>query len=185
MRHIVDVTLPNGIMAEFGQADQQDMAAASEYYRQLNDSAQKKFAPHSFELTALQQLYKPLSPHIAFVARVKNESPIIAFVALRIGLMPDELPRLSNYGIYAGQSIDFSYAPSVADQWQGRGLGTLLLNLVKKQLFVLQPIRFLLWGGVQCSNELAINYYLKNGFVVLGEFYHQGNNLDMALTFTG
>jgi diamine N-acetyltransferase len=185
MYHIVDVILPNGILAELGQADQQDMAAVSEYYKQLNDSAQKKFAPHSFELSALQQLYKPLSPYIAFVARVKNESPITAFVALRIGLMPDELPRLANYGIYPGQSIDFSYAPSVADQWQGRGLGTMLLNLVKKQLFVQQPVRLLLWGGVQCSNQTALKYYLKNGFVILGEFYHEGKNFDMALEITG
>ena len=38
-----------------------------------------------------------------------------------------------------------------------------------------------LWGGVQCNNEKAVNFYLKHGFRILGQFEYNGWNYDMVL----
>jgi ribosomal protein S18 acetylase RimI-like enzyme len=74
-----------------------------------------------------------------------------------------------------------NYAPSVADAWQGKGLGKLLLQQTMKLAKSAGMQALVLWGGVQCDNEQAIHYYRKNGFIELGSFMHQGCNLDMCL----
>ncbi len=40
--------------------------------------------------------------------------------------------------------------------------------------------KIVLWGGEQYTNEKAFRFYLKHGFQTLGEFEHNGRNLDMV-----
>ena len=40
--------------------------------------------------------------------------------------------------------------------------------------------RIVLWGGVQATNEKAVNFYKKHGFIELGHFEHNGSNVDMV-----
>ena len=77
---------------------------------------------------------------------------------------------------------DCTMAPSVADKWQSRGLGSTFFQYVANQLKTAEKLeRIILWGGVQSTNNKAIGFYRKLGFRVLGEFTHNGNNFDMAL----
>ena len=45
----------------------------------------------------------------------------------------------------------------------------------------LQIDKIILWGGVQSTNERAVNFYKQLGFVTLGTFEYNGLNQDMVL----
>ena len=40
--------------------------------------------------------------------------------------------------------------------------------------------RIFLWGGVKAENQRAIKFYERHGFIRLGTFLHEGENLDMV-----
>ena len=80
---------------------------------------------------------------------------------------------------------DFIFAPSVADAYQSKGIGTILLSFVESELRKYGAEKIILWGGVQKRNKRAVHYYLKNGFITLGEFwYDKMENLDMIKYLT-
>ena len=87
--------------------------------------------------------------------------------------------RLNSYGLQPDHQTDCTYAPSVADDWQGRWLGTTLFKYILSDAEKMNFRRIILWGGVQADNERAIRFYLHNGFTILGEFQYNGNNFDM------
>lgn len=72
-------------------------------------------------------------------------------------------------------------APSVADEWQGRGIGTILFDFVQAQLQAAGIRQLILWGGVQSTNLPAQGFYRKKGFIRLGSFEYHGRNDDMLL----
>lgn len=76
---------------------------------------------------------------------------------------------------------DCTFAPSVADAWQSCGVGNSLFQFILSSLKATEVKRIILWGGVQIDNEKAVNYYKKNAFKTLGQFYYNGENYDMVL----
>lgn len=165
--------------------EQKDLAALVAYYDSLQESTRKTFCPHAFTTASLEQIYRPLAPFLGFIAFSKEQQQIIGYAVLRIGLLEHDLPRLQQYLVRPGPVLDFTYAPSVADAWQGSGLGTVMLGHITSSIYTGTPIRLVLWGGVQASNTTAIRFYRKNGFTFLSEFSHNGQNFDMALIITG
>jgi len=69
----------------------------------------------------------------------------------------------------------------VADAWQGYGLANHLLKFILADIKSPGFKRIILWGGVQCSNEPALKFYIKHGFKTLGSFEYNGLNNDMIL----
>ena len=78
-------------------------------------------------------------------------------------------------------SRDFTIAPSVADHYQSKGIGSKMLQFVIDDIKAKGAKRLVLWGGVQKTNVKAIRFYSKFGFNTLGEFDYNGLNLDMSL----
>ena len=73
-------------------------------------------------------------------------------------------------------------APSVADAYQARGLGSALLPVLINTARRLGRTHIALWGGVRADNPRAEHFYRKFGFVELGQFEAGGsNNYDMLL----
>lgn len=88
--------------------------------------------------------------------------------------------RYVNYGINLCETTDCTYAPSVADAWQNRKIGSRVFDFILSDL----PSdfkRMVLWGGVQADNAIAVAFYQRKNFQLLGEFEHNGNNFDMML----
>jgi ribosomal protein S18 acetylase RimI-like enzyme len=88
---------------------------------------------------------------------------------------------LQSYGINPDSNTDCTFAPSVADEWQGIGIGNALFQFILTEIKELGIKRIILWGGVQADNDRAKNYYNKNGFKTLGQFEYNGLNYDMIL----
>jgi ribosomal protein S18 acetylase RimI-like enzyme len=71
----------------------------------------------------------------------------------------------------------------VADAWQGRGIGSRLIEPSKEIARRFGRQRVLLWGGVYAENTAALGLYGKAGFVEVGRFWGDGevSVIDMLL----
>jgi ribosomal protein S18 acetylase RimI-like enzyme len=176
--------LPNGASICLNFYTDQDQDALLEYYSTLSDATRKRFGPHVFDRDTLHQLFAIPSAYLGLLAREQGKSAVIGYCLLKNGLLDHDLPRLLASGFIPAPGHDFSFAPSVADEWQGSGLGTLMLHFLVRHFSNIQPARFILWGGVQADNAAAVHFYRKNGFRELGTFEHHGLNYDMYLTLS-
>jgi diamine N-acetyltransferase len=157
--------------------DLSDLSTLNQYLENLGETTRKRFGPHPYAFDSLNDFYR--SPrHIGFIA-IDAAGMIVSYAVIRIGFLDHDQPRLESYGLKLDYDTDACFAPSVSDQWQSLGIGDFMLSYILDELRAMHIRRVILWGGVQVNNEKAINYYLKNGFRILGQFEYYGLNLDM------
>ncbi|MBS4065490.1 MAG: GNAT family N-acetyltransferase [Chitinophagaceae bacterium] len=159
---------------------QDQVSTLSNYLHQLSPATKQRFAPHGFDEQDILQLYQHPSSVVGFTATEALSTQIIAYAIINLNLPEYEALRLRNYGIEVNEH-DALFAPSVADAWQGAGVGTIMLQYIKEAVKKFGVKRLFLWGGVQSSNEQALRYYQKQGFEQLGSFEYNGQNEDMML----
>jgi diamine N-acetyltransferase len=156
----------------------QDITLLHQYLQQLSSTSKNRFGPHPFDVQTLYEFYNnPM--HKGFVAKAVSTNTIIGYAIIKIGVVQHDKNRLEKYGLEINDYSDCSYAPSVADNWQDMGVGKKIFSFACYYLQQQKINRIFLWGGVQQSNTLAINYYQKNGFSTLGIFAYNGYNIDM------
>jgi len=156
-----------------------DLPNLLSYLHHLNEKTRDRFGPHLFTHEALQHLYHH-PEYTGFLIIENNSTFIIGYAIIKLGCIEHDIPRLSSYHINPNPLTDATYAPSIADDWQGKGIGKLLWKTVRNYLQQHQKKRVILWGGVQADNHIAVNYYHKNGFVTIGQYEYNGKqNMDM------
>ena len=158
-----------------------DLDHLADYLHQLSHDTKKRFSPHGFDMQSLIDIYTRSDKYHGYIAREMEENIIVAYSIIKIGYLEHDRERLASYGVKPDENTDSTFAPSVADKWQGMGIGNQLLQFIISDIKSKQINRIILWGGVQMDNENAVNYYLKNGFKILGHFSYHGDNYDMAL----
>jgi GNAT superfamily N-acetyltransferase len=161
--------------------DRIDIDPLVNYLQQLSPETKSRFGPHPFQKEAIQQFYASSTKYTGYIATDAENNSIIAYSIAKQGHLDYDRNRLVSYGLALHEHTDCAFAPSVADGWQGLGIGNAMLRFIISDLKNRGINRLILWGGVQKDNEKAVNYYLKNGFKILGQFTHQGENYDMCL----
>lgn len=150
-----------------------------DYFHQLSPLTKSRFGPHPFDWETIQALCKGEYKDYKCLVGVSPKGSIVAYTVIKKGYLEHEVPRLSKYPITLDNSFDYTLAPSVADDFQSKGIGSLMLDSLFKELAKEKARKVILWGGVQESNEAAVRFYKKHGFVTLGTFLNHGRNLDM------
>lgn len=155
-----------------------DLAGLHIYLLSLLPATRQRFGPHSFDTETLYRLYteEPVAGFGAFAGE-----QLVAYAIIRKGLVPHDRERLMSYPYPLYERGCCTFAPSVADDWQGRGLGGILLQHILEALSREGCRQLVLWGGVQSGNIPAQRYYQKAGFKKLGSFEYYGSNDDMVL----
>jgi GNAT superfamily N-acetyltransferase len=156
-----------------------DIHLLEHYLAGLSQQTRNRFGPHQFDSASLHSIFHDQTSHKGFIAIETETGRIIAYAIVRMGFLPHDAPRLETYELHLHPRTDATYAPSVADEWQGKGLGILLFQYMLEYLQQEGIQRIILWGGVQASNEKAVRYYQRLGFHTLGAFEYHGMNLDM------
>lgn len=151
------------------------------YLQHLSEGTKRRFGPHLFDRRSIIDFYSTAEFYSGYIAIDIESTEIIAYAIIKIGYLEHDASRLQSYGITLNHSTDCTFAPSVADAWQSCGVGNSLFQFILSDLRAAEVKRIILWGGVQMDNEKAVNYYKKNGFKILGEFYYNGGNYDMVL----
>lgn len=177
MRKITTRSQREAVLRKLANSDHDKLVA---YLNGLSQETKSRFGPHPFDLTSVQSFYQN-NTHLGFIAQEPGKQDIVAYSIIKVGFLDFDRDRLQSYGLELHPHTDATYAPSVADKWQTDGLGNALFQFILSDLEQLGIKRILLWGGVQSGNEKAVRFYLRNGFQVLGEFHHNGQNYDMML----
>jgi diamine N-acetyltransferase len=162
----------------------EDFDSLFDYLQQLSPETKKRFGPHALDQEAILDLYKFPDQYLGYIALDTGTLEIIAYSIIKIGYLEHDLKRLQSYGLTPDPLTDCTFAPSVADQWQQLGIGNGMLSLILSDLKAKEIKRIILWGGVQCDNLQAVNYYRRHGFRTLGQFEYNGLNWDMILDLT-
>jgi GNAT superfamily N-acetyltransferase len=171
----------NNQQVHLGRLTANDHDKLFAYLQQLSADTKKRFGPHSFDRQAIADFYSNEAQNIAYIATDILTGEIVAYSIIRSGFLYWDGRRLQSYGMEPNSKTDCTFAPSVADAWQGFGVGNSLFQFILAQLKELGYKRIILWGGVQTDNEKALKYYQKNGFRKIGQFEFNGMNDDMIL----
>ena len=159
----------------------EDLEKLQNYFDTLSEKSKKRYGPHPFNHEAIIETYNNSSNYKMFVAQKENDKAIVAYTVVKFGWVDFDKNRLLSYGLTVNQ-YDTTIAPSVADQWQGKGLGSkffeYVVNCLKNDF---KATRVILWGGVQSDNEKAVRLYKRFNFRQIGRFEHNGPNMDMIL----
>ena len=107
---------------------------------------------------------------LRLVLRSATKDPIVALVEFSFDLTAGDVERFASHGCDLRPETDCRWGLCVADQWQGRGVGTALAHPSFEIARRFGRERIILWGGVHAANSTAVRYYRKVGFAETGRF---------------
>lgn len=175
-------SLKNGsivIIRSFTSSDYENLYV---YYNSLTTISRSRFAPHRFDREGIGMTFSTTNDLCGYVAIDTESGLIVGYAVCKIGFYVHDKSRFESYGFELNEFTDCFYAPSISEDWHGRGLGKLMFNFIIEDMCFRNVSRIFLWGGVQISNEGAVGFYNSLGFANLGEFEHNGLNRDMVFT---
>ena len=167
-----------------------DVAALADYFEGLSERTRSFYAPHPFDRSTAEAICRELStPDGSCPLRLVAvaDGAIVGYFILIMGL--NESDRKRRYTDLDPETA-CTLAPSIADAWQNRGLGSNLMSYAGNCAHSMGRTIMVLSGGVQERNARAVHFYTKAGFRKVGEFAtsvtHDGettsiNNFDMML----
>jgi diamine N-acetyltransferase len=164
-----------------------DAKILGDYFLSLSDQTKHRYGPHRFDRETAEELVATTdhAHTLRMIATVPSGATeqVIAYIILILGIREDDAARYTLLNMPLHADTDCTLAPSVADAYQSKGLGSLLLQHIKLMARRLGRTRMVLWGGTQATNERAIHYYHKHGFQTVGEFQEPPghNNYDMIM----
>lgn len=141
------------------------------------------FAPHDFSVDCLSDQILANDQYIAVIAEDIATKKIVGYAVTQLWIFDYDVQRWSKYHLsIQNENRKYAcFAPSVADEYHHIGIGSQLLQHSRASLKKKGFEFILLWGGVQCHNIAAVQYYLKHGFKLMGHFDYEGSNYDMGL----
>lgn len=95
---------------------------------------------------------------------------IAGMLEFSFAITENDRVRYAGYSFSLDPETDCRFGPTLADEYQNRGIGTLVLPFMKDLAREFGRKRIVLWGGVLADNGRAIRYYQKNGFQRVGTF---------------
>lgn len=157
-----------------------DAEALTMYFDGLSDETKNRFGPHPFDIDTVAAICNhAYRNYQAFVCT--DDATIAAYTVVAKGYIEADRKRYEGYDFYIDDRHDCTLAPSVADAYQSKGLGSKLYVFVEEALRKQGVRKIVLWGGVQLLNDRAVRFYQKHRFRTLGQFHHDGmENLDMV-----
>ncbi len=181
------ITFACGERITFRLLRPEDAELLGRYFLRLSEETRRRFGPHPFTMEQAQKLCAEINYYdtlrLIAVTEKGGQPQVIAYFILQLGIKEAEKKRYQAHGMVLDECKDCTFAPSVADAYQNRGLGSTLmpkiLDLARRFGFQ----RMVLMGGTQATNYRAIHFYEKFGFRKVGDFLTKGgvNNHDMIL----
>jgi ribosomal protein S18 acetylase RimI-like enzyme len=170
--------LNTGHIFLFKEISPVDFTPLFAYLNSFSEMTKKRFGPHDFSMNGIQSFYADRN-NTGYIINNEEDQQLIAYAVVRQGYVPGDYERYLSYGTLPDTYYDCTLAPSVADAWQRKGIGDLLMQFILKEVKRKQYRRIVLWGGVQSDNNRAVRFYAKYNFTRVADFFHNGCNQDM------
>lgn len=166
--------LPDGAPITFRPITAGDAGLLGRYFTGLSERTISVYGPHPFDQATADKFCAEINyaETIRFIAVLSEGSGerAIAYFILQMGMPEHELNRYQGAGITLDPQTDCLVAPSVADEFQGHGIGPLMMRYVLRSARRLGRKRMALMGGVYTTNARAVPFYRKMGFITVGTF---------------
>ena len=172
------LTARNGDHFELRLLKPADLEMLSEYFLSLSDYTKMLYGPHPFDRETAEKLCVEEDPtvlRLVTVERRDGRERICSYFILFLKLRPGDASR---YPDLPPEGV-CSLAPSVRDDLQNTGLGSLVMAELVELARSLGMRRMILCGGVQARNVRGYHFYQKWGFTKVREFPTQLINYDM------
>ncbi|MFB4426825.1 GNAT family N-acetyltransferase [Streptomyces sp. QL37] len=136
-----------------------------------------------YDVVAARELCDAIARYdkLRLVLEEVPSSRIVGLLEVGLALTPSDIARYREAGIELSELTDCRFGPTLADDYQGQGVGTLILPLVADVARRLGRTRIILWGGVLADNARAIRHYEKNGFRRVGSFAGVDGSLSLDM----
>jgi RimJ/RimL family protein N-acetyltransferase len=145
-----------------------DSEILGKYFINLSDDTKRWYSPNPFTYQFAQQVCKKKEKFYKRIVGIyKNDT--ISYCVLSLKYRKWERIRYKNK-FKANEVCEIS--PSVADNFQNRGIGTLMMKYIIKISKLYNKKVILLWGGVVIENIKAVNFYKKFNFKIEQEWLH-------------
>lgn len=176
------ISLPNQRSVTIRLLIETDKEQVYNYLQNLSPESRSRFGPHPFDMQTVEMICKhPDNEILRYIAVSESPAAIIAYMLIKQGMIASDQQRYAQRNQFYEYATTVTYAPSVADDWQSSGLGTAMHTIIETELKSKGIQHIILWGGVQASNEKAVNFYKKNGYRFIDSFWHDGkDNHDMV-----
>jgi len=160
-----------------------DVGSFGKFLEGLKEQTRSKFGPHPLTMEEARSICNNINySETLRILAINANQEIIGYMILSFVLRDSQIMRYQNYNIALVNHKDACIAPVVRDDYQNKGVGSILLNETIKLSRSLGIRYLILWQGVQATNERAVHYYEKFGFEKNGEFDRYGtHNVDMTL----
>ncbi|MBI3961076.1 MAG: GNAT family N-acetyltransferase [Chloroflexi bacterium] len=168
-----------------------DVEKLARFLADLSPQSRRLSTFSGYDQTAAQELCDAIARYdklrLALVEISLSEQPIVGLLEFSFDLTSGDISRYANYGFPLNPGTACRFGPTLADGWQNRGVGSLLLPAVWAIARRFERNRVILWGGVLADNAGAIRFYEKNGFRHVGRFVNGDGQLccDMIVTLDG
>ena len=179
------VALPAGESVELRALRPDDASLLGRFFLGLSPDTRGRFAPHPFTVEQAEKLCAEINCEdtIRMIATTEKDGrpEMIAYFILIPRFSEEYRQRYENRGTPLNLETDSGIAPCVADAYQDRGVGSILMPRVMDVARRLRRKRMVLIGGVLAANERAFHFYKKLGFRHIGTFWTDVENYDMIL----
>jgi len=170
--------LPDGENFTMRRLSENDADEFAQFLKSLSAETRRFYRPHALDESEARRICALIhtDPSLRLIATPEGSNQIEAYVLAEFEIPEDEKGRYAGYGIVLEDGLDCRIAPAVADRWQDRGLGSVMLRYALAALHR----HVVLFGGTQAGNSRAIHVYRKLGFRPLETFETKGiENIDM------
>jgi diamine N-acetyltransferase len=159
----------------------EDATRLSSYFDALSSESTRRFQPHPLTSEVARSLCA-IEGSATLRCVIESAGRVIGYFILEPTVSVHEAERYSRFGISLKSGQDYTFAPSVADEFQNKGIASLamphLINLARKS----GAKSLVLMGGTQATNTRAVAFYEKFGFRRFGGYQTDVFNHDMRLT---
>lgn len=172
----------NGMDVSIRLLESSDNEILFDYFEKLSSESKSRFGPHPFDRETVNQIcWNPDHEIYRYIAVDNASGSIVAYMLIKQGMIEWDEKRFADRNEKYDHDTTVTFAPSVSDVWQSKGLGTLMNTVIEDDLRRRGIVKIILWGGVQATNSRAVHFYKKTGYQFLSSFYHNGmDNYDMV-----
>lgn len=161
-----------------------DIEELTTFLKKLSTETRRLSTFDSYNKTTATELCNSISKYdkLRFVLESQDKQ-IIGLIEFTLDIPRGVIETYLNYGITLDIDSTCRFGPTLSDEYQSKGLGSLIFPYITKVAKLLDMKYIILYGGVLADNLRAIKYYEKHGFKMVGKFYNEEGieNLDMIL----